>query len=205
MKSLEGENTALPDQDSLGIVFITLGIEGSLLDESVVKLKQELDQELEYAYEEGFDNCSIRRIKKVYFSKIDALLDASSTGPQWLKKYDLVKMVIAQLTELENQQLQTVCYTIMPNHLHLVLEPNNIYGNDLVSKFEQFRENSAQLANDLLKHDQNFWNKDYHLHYIHDQKELINIISYILENPVKAGLVDYWQDWPWTYCNPDYI
>lgn len=32
----------------------------------------------------------------------------------------------------------------------------------------------------------------------------IRIISYILENPLNAGLVKDWHDWKWTYCNSKY-
>ena len=31
-----------------------------------------------------------------------------------------------------------------------------------------------------------------------------NVMSYVLENPVKAELVDDWQQWPYTYLNPNY-
>jgi hypothetical protein len=24
------------------------------------------------------------------------------------------------------------------------------------------------------------------------------VISYVISNPVEAGLVDEWQEWPWT-------
>jgi len=34
---------------------------------------------------------------------------------------------------------------------------------------------------------------------IRDEKELGNIGDYILENPVKAGLICNWEDWPYTY------
>lgn len=30
------------------------------------------------------------------------------------------------------------------------------------------------------------------------------IIKYILNNPVKAGLVKEWTDWKFTYINPEF-
>lgn len=35
---------------------------------------------------------------------------------------------------------------------------------------------------------------------IRDAEELESTIRYVLNNPVKAGLVDEWQDWPFSYC-----
>jgi putative transposase len=36
-------------------------------------------------------------------------------------------------------------------------------------------------------------------HYIRNQKEFTNIEYYIIENPVKAGLIEDWQQWKFTY------
>ncbi|MBI1881838.1 MAG: hypothetical protein HYR94_26990 [Chloroflexi bacterium] len=34
---------------------------------------------------------------------------------------------------------------------------------------------------------------------VRDEAERQRIITYVLNNPVKANLVEHWQDWPWTY------
>jgi putative transposase len=34
---------------------------------------------------------------------------------------------------------------------------------------------------------------------VRNKKEWYNIINYILQNPVKAGLAKQWQDWKFTY------
>ncbi len=33
-------------------------------------------------------------------------------------------------------------------------------------------------------------------------EEFGRIVRYVLNNPVKAGLVEDWSKWPWTYCRP---
>jgi hypothetical protein len=38
---------------------------------------------------------------------------------------------------------------------------------------------------------------------VRDEDELERIVLYIINNPVKAGLVDDWNDWPFTYVNPE--
>jgi hypothetical protein len=41
------------------------------------------------------------------------------------------------------------------------------------------------------------WQKDYYDHILR-KKENLNIhIKYILNNPVRAGLVDYWKQYPY--------
>jgi REP element-mobilizing transposase RayT len=36
---------------------------------------------------------------------------------------------------------------------------------------------------------------------VRDHKELMRIVNYVLNNPVKAGLSEKWEDWKWSYCN----
>jgi putative transposase len=40
--------------------------------------------------------------------------------------------------------------------------------------------------------------------YIRSEKMLLNVIHYTLNNPVKAGIVDSWKEWPYTYIDPSY-
>jgi hypothetical protein len=30
-------------------------------------------------------------------------------------------------------------------------------------------------------------------------------IKYTLNNPVKAGLVDDWKKWEWSFCRPEFL
>lgn len=59
---------------------------------------------------------------------------------------------------------------------------------------------TARYANQILKRtDNNFWQRDNYNHYVRNGTELNNIINYIVQNPVKAGLVENWQDFPFVY------
>lgn len=40
-------------------------------------------------------------------------------------------------------------------------------------------------------------------HVVRDEEEFVRIIDYIVENPVKAGLVDNWTSWKYTYLSKD--
>jgi hypothetical protein len=39
---------------------------------------------------------------------------------------------------------------------------------------------------------------------VRDRNELGNIIDYILNNPVKAKLVNNWKEWNYTYIDENY-
>ena len=42
-----------------------------------------------------------------------------------------------------------------------------------------------------------FWQDESYDHIVRDQAELERTIKYVLNNPVKAGLVDDWEKWKW--------
>ncbi len=43
------------------------------------------------------------------------------------------------------------------------------------------------------------WQSESYDHIVRNGKEYSRIINYILLNPVKAGLVENWQDWELTF------
>jgi hypothetical protein len=58
---------------------------------------------------------------------------------------------------------------------------------------------TAHKANSLLSREGEFWQHESYDRSIRDQEEWERVIAYVLNNPVKAGLVTDWQDWPFTY------
>ncbi|MEW5986568.1 MAG: hypothetical protein AB1791_08050 [Chloroflexota bacterium] len=59
---------------------------------------------------------------------------------------------------------------------------------------------TAGQANLLLERTGAFWQHESYDHYVRDAAELERIVAYVVNNPVKAGLVTDWQEWPWAYC-----
>ena len=58
---------------------------------------------------------------------------------------------------------------------------------------------TARKANLLLERSGVFWQPESYDHVIRDANEWRRIITYVLNNPVKAGLVDTWEKWQWSY------
>ncbi|MDO7851315.1 REP-associated tyrosine transposase [Hymenobacter convexus] len=89
------------------------------------------------------------------------------------------------------------CYCIMPNHVHLVVElPEG--APSLAKTLQLLKGYSSRLANQLLGRSGSFWQAESYDHVVR-VGELERIIHYVLENPVKAGLVDDWEKWPYSY------
>lgn len=45
------------------------------------------------------------------------------------------------------------------------------------------------------------WQPESYDHIISREDELYNTIHYVINNPVKAGLVDNWEDWKFTFLS----
>ncbi len=57
---------------------------------------------------------------------------------------------------------------------------------------------TSHEANRILHRSGDFWYRDYRDRYVRDLEHLREITRYIHENPVKAGLVDQAENWPWS-------
>ena len=58
---------------------------------------------------------------------------------------------------------------------------------------------TANEANKILKRSGAFWETESYDHVVKDEQEYHRVVAYVLNNPVKAGLVREWREWPWSW------
>jgi len=58
---------------------------------------------------------------------------------------------------------------------------------------------TARKANRLLNRTGEFWAHESYDHFVRNAAEWERIEAYILNNPVKAKLIDDWREWKWSY------
>jgi putative DNA methylase len=68
----------------------------------------------------------------------------------------------------------------------------------LANIIHSWKSYTAHEANKLLGRKGAFWMPDYFDRYIRDKEHFIATVEYILQNPVKAGLVDTAENWSWS-------
>ena len=79
----------------------------------------------------------------------------------------------------------------MPNHVQSVAElPEE--APPLAKTLELLKGYSSRQANQILGLSGTFWQAESYDHVVRPG-ELESIIRYVLDNPVKAGLVDEWE------------
>lgn len=67
---------------------------------------------------------------------------------------------------------------------------------------ENLKWYTALRCNEALGMGGAFWQHESYDHVVRDSEELERIVWYVLNNPVKAGLVKSWGEWRWAYCRP---
>lgn len=88
----------------------------------------------------------------------------------------------------------------MGNHVHVLFNIRNDE-DDLFRVMQQHKSFTAKEANRILSLSGQFWERESYDHVVR-AGEFWMIVHYILNNPVKAGLVNSWDEWKWTYLNP---
>ena len=137
----------------------------------------------------------------------DQALHQTQRGPFYLQRPEIAKLVLDSWHYLHHQEeifLWAVC--IMGNHVHTVLSnatgKTEIPFGNIVKRHKNF---TALQANRLLQRTGSpFWAETYFDRRIRSGK-FLQVMWYVLDNPVKAGLVSRWQDWPGTWVHPEYL
>lgn len=163
------------------------------------------------------------------FGRWDEALDRSLDGSRWLGQPEIAEIVVEALQYRDGKTYDLLAYCIMPNHVHVVFVvgrnagPANQGGRTVSPSYkgsqnatpvngdpiplqtilQSLKRHAARQANLKLGRQGTFWQEENYDHVPRDSHELERIIQYVLNNPVKAGFVDRWEDWRWSYCRPD--
>ena len=83
----------------------------------------------------------------------------------------------------------------MANHVHIVILPKCPVPKIL----NLIKGATARDANKILERTgQKFWATESYDHWIRSDSELNHMIRYVERNPVKAGLVEFIEHYPWS-------
>src|SRR5215471_3060261 len=77
--------------------------------------------------------------------------------------------------------------------------------HSLAAIMHRIKRRSARESNKVLNRRGEFWEHESYDHFIRDDDEWQRTIGYVLNNPVKSGLVKHWKDWKWAYVAQDGI
>ena len=126
---------------------------------------------------------------------MDSLLDTARFGPSHLKRRDIALIVRGSIQHCAAAGFDPHSWVIMPNHVHLLFTPHS----DVSQILRRLKGYTARQANQLLRSTgQPSWQDESYERLVRSREEFRRIESYILTNPVKAGLAASVGEFPWS-------
>ncbi len=107
-------------------------------------------------------------------------------------------IVLAALKWLEkSDRMRLEAAVVMPDHLHFIGTLKDV---ELPRLMQSLKGYTSRQINTVLNKKGAFWQDQYHEHAIRKDEYLNDMVLYMLHNPVRAGLVRDFHDYPFWYC-----
>lgn len=146
-------------------------------------------------------------LRRKYIKAYNDILDAACNPSVNLLKPENTEVISNTFKYWEGRKLHNYAFTIMCNHIHWVfqlLEKDEngdiVYLEDILQSVKRY---SANRINKVENRQGSLWQKESFDTTIRNNEHLANAISYTLNNPVNARLIDNWEQWPGSYWSDD--
>jgi len=118
-------------------------------------------------------------------------------GPLWLQEPRIASVVVDALLygETERQFYRLLAWVVMPNHVHAILQPDS----PMPTIMRWLKGRTGRVANRILgRTGAAFWQDESFDRWIRSEDELRYFVEYVENNPLKAGLAESKEQWPWS-------
>lgn len=95
--------------------------------------------------------------------------------------------ILVQTLRNESKRAKTLCYVVMPDHFHWLLQ---LQEGELPTVVRNIKSVSAHRINKQLSTRQKIWQAGYHDHAVRNESDIRRLARYVIANPLRAGLVD---------------
>ena len=191
-------------QPAQATFFVTYRLVDSLPLKFIERLKQEFHRERarieSNTPDEKEQEEATYLLRKKYFGKFDNQLHKNLNEPYWLKDYGIAEIVTNSLHFLAKRYFELWAYCIMPNHVHILITLS-ADAPILYQVMQSHKGFTGMECNKILHRNGQFWTHESYDHVVR-KDEFGRIMTYILNNPVKAGFIDNWENWKGSYLNP---
>jgi len=110
--------------------------------------------------------------------------------------FHCARIVINSIKYVEQaSQVESLCYVIMPDHLHWLFSLNS--NRSLQQVVSNIKRRSALRINQYYNQAGTaVWQAGFHDYALRKEEEIKDVARYIVANPLRAGLVDKIGDYP---------
>lgn len=178
--------------------FITYRLAGSLPLDVIDHLRSKY-----HLQKNAPDNSGKTLLRQQYIDAFENELDKNLNEPYWLKNEKVARIVLDSLHYYNDKQYKLWCASIMSNHVHILLStlPGSPLLNVILQSHKKF---TAVQSNKILQRSGKFWAEESFDTLIRNNRHFFAVANYILQNPVKAGLIKNWKEWNWSYIHPEF-
>jgi len=100
-----------------------------------------------------------------------------------------------------SQGVKTICYVIMPDHLHWLMQLKR--KQSLSKVVQKIKSKSGFHIKQKLRLTENLWQTGFHDHALRREEDIKSVARYVVANPLRAGLVDEIGNYAlWGACWP---
>ena len=126
--------------------------------------------------------------------RIDAYLD-KGYGSCYLREGRIAEIVQDALLRFDGERYYLHAWVVMPNHVHVLYTPEVNW--ELSQIAHSWKSYTASACNKALGRKGDFWQPEPFDRYIRDERHFANAVTYIENNPIKAGLCNEPENWRW--------
>jgi REP element-mobilizing transposase RayT len=126
-----------------------------------------------------------------------------STWKKWILPPLARDIALQACVDTHGRRILLHAAVIMPDHVHLILAPlSDATGPISIPEITRtIKSISAHLINRALGRTGHVWQDESFDHVLRRRESLEEKTAYILENPVRAGLVAHSSDYRWIWRN----
>jgi REP element-mobilizing transposase RayT len=127
-------------------------------------------------------------------STFNITIDALDRRPY----FDLPELNDEIVATLRGLALRDKCaikiFCLVPTHLHMLMSPGSRSLIDFIGEFKKRTSDLARETRGIAK----LWQRSFFDHRLRSNESAAEQLDYIRANPVRAGLAEHPDDWPWT-------
>ena len=153
-----------------------------------------------------FNSNHQRKLRKGRFSekgRAYSLTKCATLGISLTDNPNIANLLIETFFWMDSQKrFSSGAFVIMPDHYHIVMILNA--QNSLSAVMKSMGSFSSREINKVLGRVGQLWQKGYFDRAIRKTEDIREIFDYIHNNPVRKGLLDHPEEWPYSSMNPRY-
>jgi len=102
--------------------------------------------------------------------------------------------IVVRAMMSEQHNVATLAFVVMPDHLHWMLQLTTESSIDGVVR--RMKSISSHRINIFLNRSGSIWQAGFHDHALRRDEDLRQVAEYVIQNPLRAGLVKHIGEYP---------